>query len=89
MHQDTKADSAIQEGEVRNSGTPAPQGLVFDIGEHAHHGLQRRQRQVQAVHVVLAEGGHPHLRPKSGAVKERCAGFAPERREPARWQDPS
>jgi uncharacterized Zn-finger protein len=38
--------------------------------EHAHHGLRRRQRQVQPVNVVLAEGRHPHL-----WFDRRSAGF--------------
>lgn len=39
----------------------APERLVLDVLEHAHHGLQRRQCQVQPVDVVLAERRQPHL----------------------------
>ncbi len=35
--------------------------LVLGAGEAAQHVLQRRERQVQAVHVVLAERRQPHL----------------------------
>ncbi len=39
----------------------APNGLVLDSRKIAHQRLQRRQRQVQPVHMVLAERCQPHL----------------------------
>ena len=69
VHKETEEQKA-QYSERKGTGQmgdPVPQGLVLDAREHAHHGLQRRQRQVQAVHMVLAEGGHPHLRVSGGA----------------------
>ena len=44
---------------VRGDGGPLL--LVLGAGEAAQHVLQRRERQVQAVHVVLAERRQPHL----------------------------
>ena len=39
----------------------SPLLLVLSSWEAAQHVLQGREREVQPVHVVLAEGGQPHL----------------------------